>query len=74
MYLDLDSPPRWHGNVVCKGCNHPIPRDDPIEVLRFEKYGQSGLRAMSGTYHARCAAPLRSIIRAMEMLHHPSLR
>jgi len=45
-----------------------IDRSEPAEDLRFEAIGDHQFEGMDGLYHASCAKPYLSILRALNAL------
>ncbi len=52
----------------CKSCKRAIAAHEPVEQLRFDPDPIHRLDEMNGTYHAACAKPFVSIIRALNTL------
>lgn len=74
MFVDLSVPGGGGSGPFCKGCHQAFQPLDTPQIIRLEKYDQPALKDMSGLYHAACAAPLLSVIRAMDALHRISGR
>ena len=71
MFLDLKSGDHW-GDPVCKSCKLIIAPSDPTEVLRFDQHDEHELDEMNGLYHAHCAKPFMSVLRALDALRSVS--
>ncbi|MCH8616504.1 hypothetical protein LZ016_10375 [Sphingomonas sp. SM33] len=67
MFLDLKSGDHW-GDPVCKSCKLVIAPAEPTEVLKFDGHNDQQLDEMTGLYHAHCAKPYLSILRALNAL------
>lgn len=67
MFLDLKSGDDW-GDPVCKSCKLIIGPSDPTEVLQFDQRDAHRLDEMNGLYHAHCARPYMSAMRALDAL------
>ena len=67
MYLDVSSNGYWGGEgPSCMSCKRLISANEPTEELRFGQ--EHRLNEMNGIYHAECAKPFLSVIRALNML------
>jgi hypothetical protein len=58
----------WDGRRLCRSCKTPIDPAEPAAELHFDGDFEQRLEELNGAYHARCAAPLLSIKRALDAL------
>ena len=69
MFMDIPSHGEpWGEGRRCRSCKLPIDPAEPVEELRFETGSGHKLEELNGAYHARCARPLLSVKRALDML------
>ena len=52
----------------CKSCKRPIAAHEPVEHLRFNPDPVHNIDDINGIYHAGCAKPFLSIVRALDAL------
>ncbi len=52
----------------CKSCKRPIAANEPVEHIRFEPDAVDNVDEINGTYHAECARPFLSVVRALNSL------
>jgi hypothetical protein len=74
MFLDVSTNgPNgyWDEGPLCKGCKRLIDPSEHAEDLRFDMDDQR-FEGMDGLYHAQCASPYLSLLRAMDMLRRMS--
>jgi hypothetical protein len=50
----------------CRSCMRPITAYDAVEVVQLDHGGLHSLHHVGGTYHAACARPILSLLRALE--------
>jgi len=58
----------WGSGRLCKSCRAPIAVDEPVEELRFGGGSTHDLEQLNGVYHTRCAGPILSAKRALDLL------
>ena len=69
MFLDSKAHGEpWDGRRVCRSCKAPIDPAEPVEELRFSTDTGHKLEELNGTYHERCARPILSVKRALDVL------
>ena len=71
MFLE---PGSNHGEPpICMSCKLPIISGEKAVALSFDADDEHGLSKMNGVYHAECAAPLTTVIRALGVLRYRPL-
>lgn len=50
----------------CRSCKQPIFAGEQAEYLHFERDGLHAVHQVNGAYHAACARPFLSLVRALE--------
>ena len=61
----------WPNAPTCPSCKRPIAAHEAVEHIRFDPDPVNRLEEMNGAYHADCAKPLLSVVRALEILSRP---
>ena len=69
MFLDLQSGGGGNG-TSCTSCKQPIWPGEASRRIHFTLGNEHGLDRLNGLYHAACAAPFQSVIRALGALRH----
>ena len=67
MFLDLNAGGRGN-DAVCMSCDRRIAPGDLIIRIRFEDGDEYHLDRLNGLYHAACAAPFQTVIRAIDSI------
>lgn len=52
----------------CQSCKQPIAANEPVEHIRLTHDPVHGSDKINGTYHAECARPFLSLVRALNSL------
>ena len=52
----------------CKSCKRPIAANEPVEHIKLDPDASHRAQEVNGIYHADCARPFLSLVRALNTM------